>query len=222
MSKAKAVPTLPEPKLVRLKVSQILPFKENPRSHGDEQLRLLRKSLDHYGLVSLPVVQAGTHRLIAGHGRIQALKGAGYGEREIPVLEVEMNDQDALAYTVTDNRLTDLSAWRMPELKSALAELDDGAFDMEFTGYDADALAELFPTEDEPFEPEKEPKPKEPMTQIRPGDLVLLGDHCLHVGEACGVDDLDRVATLATNWKELGGRKAKVLRSGKEVHVDGI
>jgi ParB-like chromosome segregation protein Spo0J len=216
-SGSKVPPTLAEPKLIRLKVSEILPFKENPRSHGAEQLRLLRKSMEHYGLVSLPVVQAGTRRLIAGHGRIDALRSAGFKDREIPVLEVEMNDQDALAYTVIDNRTVDLSAWKMPELKSAMAELDDGAFDMELTGFDADAISEMFPLEEGPVDLEKEPKPKDPQTQIRPGDMILLGEHCLHIGEATGVDDLDRVATWVGEWKAVGGSKPKVLRSGKEV-----
>ena len=131
-----------------------------------------------------------------------------------------MSDQDALAYNVVDNRLVDLSSWRMPELKAAMAELDNGQFDMEFTGFDADAIAELFPLEDGAFEPSKEEKAAQPKTQIRAGDTILLGDHLLQVSSLSTPDELDKVADLVSHWLAGGGQKPKVLRAGKGVDFD--
>jgi len=138
---------LKEPALVRLRVDQIIPNAGNAREHNAEQLRLLQKSLEHFGIVALPIVQKGTNVLIAGHGRVEALKAAGRLSDVIPCLEVELTNEDALAYAVTDNRLTDLSSWNLPMLKAALVEIDNGAFDVELTGFTADALDELFPVD---------------------------------------------------------------------------
>lgn len=216
---AKKPKALLEPTLIRLKVSEVLPWSENPRQHNEEQLRLLGKSISHYGLVALPIVQAGTRRLIAGHGRIQALMAAGHGEREIPVLEVAMTDEDALAYTITDNRLTDLSEWKLPELKSALAELDNGAFDIEWTGFDDEALKKLFPEDEGPPEfDDGEKKERVPDGSILPGDLILLGDHLgLTLDETSTPEDLNQAVFFRDQWEEDTGRRAKVLRHGKEV-----
>ena len=105
---------LKEPALIRLRVDQIVPNAGNAREHNHEQLRLLQKSLEHFGIVALPIVQKGSNMLIAGHGRVEALKAAGRTSDVIPCLEVELSDDDAMAYAVTDNRLTDLSSWNLP------------------------------------------------------------------------------------------------------------
>lgn len=177
-----------EPELVRLRLDAILPWGGNPREHDAEQLRLLGKSLERYGLVALPVVQAGTNKLIAGHGRLMALKGRLAPDAEVPVLAVHLSDQDAVGYAVADNRLTDLSTWNIPALRSAIAEIDDGAFDIEATGFTQDALDELFPVDESDFsadsskDPDAVPAaPKNPVT--RKGDLWKLGQHRLLCGD---------------------------------------
>jgi hypothetical protein len=138
-----------EPRLIRLRVDQIIPNPENARLHDDEQIRMLQKSMEKFGLVSLPVVQTGTHKLIAGHGRIEGYKAAGQGLLEIPVLEVDLDDQEAIAYGIADNRLSDRSDWSSLHLKAALVDLDDGSFDLECIGFSTDDMQILFPTEEE-------------------------------------------------------------------------
>ena len=192
-----AAPDLAEPRLIRLKVSDILPWDDNPREHGAEQIRLLRKSLEAFGLVSLPVVQAGTRKLIAGHGRLESLIAAGHKDRAIPVLEVDLDDEKAKAYAVTDNRLTDLSTWNIPALRQVLVELDDGAFDMELTGFTVEAIDGLFGIEKPPESgilPGKDPDSAPPAPnapKTRRGDLYLLGRHRLLCGDATEKRDVD-------------------------------
>lgn len=198
---------LKEPTVIRLRVDQILPNPENAREHDAEQIRLIQKSMGHYGLVALPIVQKGSHKLLAGHGRLEALKANGQGSREIPVLEVDLSDQDAIAYGVVDNRLTDLSQWNIPALRGVIAELDDGAFDVELMGFTEVALGDLFPVEepgsgllkDKDLDSAPE-APEKPIT--RRGDLWLLGRHRLMCSDATVESD---VLTL------MDGRKADMV-----------
>jgi DNA modification methylase len=195
-----AVADLAEPRMVRLRVSDILPWDGNPREHSAEQIRLLKKSLGAYGLASLPVVQAGTRKLIAGHGRLEALRAMGHTDRVIPVLEVDLDDDQAKAYAVTDNRLTDMSTWNLPALREILVELDNGAFDIELTGFTPDAMAELFDIDQGPqsgIQAGKDPDSAPPLATTAPktqrGDLYLLGRHRLVCGDATVKADVDHL-----------------------------
>lgn len=154
------------PEVARVRVRDLRPWSDNPRAHDAEQIRLLQKSMEAFGLLALPVAQRGTLRLLAGHGRVQAMLQAGYGESVIPVVLADLSEDEATAYTVADNRLSDLSEWNLPALRDALGELDNGAFDVELTGYTEEALGKLFGPLVEPdvilddAEPEEEPEPE--------------------------------------------------------------
>jgi len=171
----------------RIKLSKIVPFHMNARAHDAEQIALLVKSIKGHGFIAPFLLQEGTNMCVAGHGRLAALKIiAGKDDPEVPAIWARMTDEEAAAYSLVDNRLTDLSTWKLPELKSILAELDTGAFDMDLTGFDADALAELFPQDASGLKDGADPDavpdpPAQPWIQL--GDLVLLGQHRLLVAD---------------------------------------
>lgn len=107
-------------------------FDLNPRKHG-EDVDAIVKSIQRFGWTNPILVQKGTNRIIAGHGRAEAALKAGL--KEVPVIELEMDDRDATAYTVADNKIAELSSWDQKALKEILVGLDDGAFDLELTGF---------------------------------------------------------------------------------------
>lgn len=177
------------PEVVQIRVKELRPWAGNPREHTAEQLRLIQKSISAHGLVALPVVQKGTNRLLAGHGRLQALLDAGHGDTLIPVIVADLDDQGATAYTVADNRLTDLSGWSLTSLQEILSGLDDGAFDIETTGFTLGALEDLFgglpggggssPKTDPDAAP---PVPESAETVL--GEVLLMGPHRLICGDS--------------------------------------
>lgn len=143
----------------KVSVSKLKPWPGNPRVHSEE-LSMLVKSVEHYGWTNPILVQAGTDRIIAGHGRLEAAKALGL--QEVPVIYLDLDDRDADAYTIADNRLTELSTWDRGALKDLLESLDTGEFDMELTGFDEAALEELM-TAAVPEVPEATaPMPTEP------------------------------------------------------------
>ena len=192
MAKVKTVesgPSLKLPEVVQLRVRDLRPWAGNPREHSAEQLRIIQKSIAHHGLVALPVVQKGTNRLLAGHGRLQALLDAGHGDSLIPVIVADLDEQDATAYTVVDNRTVDLSSWSLTSLQEILAGLDNGSFDLEATGFTLEAIEDLFGAlpgggaTDPKADPDAAPPcPETPETV--PGEILLLGPHRLICGDS--------------------------------------
>lgn len=186
------------PEVLRTRVGDLVPFAGNPREHDVEQVRLLQKSLGRYGLAALPVVQKGSLRILAGHGRVEALKASGHSDAVIPVVAVDLSDEDATAYTVADNRLTDLSHWNVPQLQDLLGELEETGFDLECAGYTEDAwedLQALTFTEEEgqlQKDPDEAPPCPETPRSCR-GDLYFLGRHRLLCGDATDEDDVRRL-----------------------------
>jgi len=107
---------------VFLPISALKPNPRNPRMHGDEVLRLARTIIRTAWGAPI-VAQARSHRVIAGHGRIEAARlilagievdgeargGAGHQfdphaqPGEVPVRLVDVSDAEADAMTLADN-----------------------------------------------------------------------------------------------------------------------
>jgi hypothetical protein len=128
----------------------------NPKLHDTEGIA---RSIGHFGLAELPLLDERTERLVAGHGRIADLRNrraaggtppAGVrleGERWlVPVLRgwASTSDADAEAYLLTSNKLVENGGWDDSALRQMLA--DAAATDFELTllaGFDPGELDAL-------------------------------------------------------------------------------
>jgi len=97
--------SLLELKLVTLPISELKAWEHNPRVGHD--VKGIAASIEAFGYLSPIVVQKDTHRVLAGHGRLQALKAQGVTEVEVTV--ANLDDKAAAAFTIADNKLTDIS-----------------------------------------------------------------------------------------------------------------
>ena len=124
---------------------------ENPKDHDIGQLH---GSMDRFGYTSPVIIDEGSGRIVAGHGRIKTLiqrkemgqiapakimdKGDEWMVPVIRGLEFE-NVQEAEAYLLADNRISELGGWMDDKLAESLKTLAlDG--DLEGTGFDGDDL----------------------------------------------------------------------------------
>jgi DNA modification methylase len=141
-------------------------------------------SNEHYGWTNPILVQSKTHRVLAGHGRLLAAQQAGL--KTVPVVFLDLSDEDAAAYTVADNQLATLSEWDMPKLKDVLADLSGENFDLSLTGFSEEDLARMLAWEPEKdYDPALDAVPDLPKTpKTKPGDLYVMGDHRLVCGDA--------------------------------------
>lgn len=131
------------PKVLKIEyvpLARLVVNDRNSREHGEDILQIA-KSIEHFGWTNPILLQKGTFKIIGGHGR--ALAALKLGIEEVPVIFLSMDDLNARRYTITDNKTAENSKWNWPILKDELAELNDGAFDLEILGFSEDDLQEL-------------------------------------------------------------------------------
>ena len=133
--------------LREVEISALKPYAGNAKRHGQAQLDQLAQSISRLGFIS-PILIDRDFRVIAGHGRIQAAKQAGLNK--VPCVFVEgLSEAERKAYTLADNRLAELSDWNMEKVTEELRDLQMGAFDFGFLGFDVD-LGDMAGGFDEP------------------------------------------------------------------------
>jgi DNA modification methylase len=179
--------------VVRVPISSLSLDPSNARLHGDLNLDAITASLRRFGQAEPLIVQAVTRRVIAGNGRLVAMRKLGWTECDI--VELEVDDLKATALGIALNRTAELAEWDPPVLARLLEELkkEDALDGVGYTTEDIDALiAEVEAgTPVEVDDPGPEDPPEIPTS--RRGDLWILGDHRLLCGDSTNADDVKRL-----------------------------
>lgn len=127
--------------LLLVPITELVPYANNARVHGKEQIAQLRASLREFGFVT-PILIDFDNNVIAGHGRLEAARAEGM--TEVPcVLVSNLTEAQRKAYILADNRLSETSTWDEPTLKIELEGLKALEFDTGICGFDAKALKEI-------------------------------------------------------------------------------
>jgi hypothetical protein len=116
-------------------LSMLERWPRNPKGHAAD---LLDSSIGRFGYVAPILVDEGTGKIVAGHGRLESLsrrKAAGEpppkrvvvgqnGDWMVPVIRgVEFaNEHEAEAYLLADNRLSEVGGWDDNMLVSILSD----------------------------------------------------------------------------------------------------
>lgn len=213
----KAIQISSHPHLVVQQISPTLltPASANPRKHSLRQIKALAKSISAFGF-NIPIAVNASNQVIAGHARLEAAKQLGL--LEVPIIRLDhLSPEQAKAFLIADNRLSEMSDWDNKLLAVQLQELSilNLDFDLEATGFTMgeidlhiEGLTNVEAEDDSP--PISPPGP--PVTQ--PGDLWLLGSHRLLCGNAQSPVDFETL---------MAGRKAGMIISDPpyNVRVDG-
>lgn len=105
----------------------------NTRLHADGQIEAIRESIREFG-VTFPALVRESGMLIAGEGRWTA--GKLEGLTEFPVIIARgWTEAQCRAYSIADNRLTDLSEFDPVAVKRELDALKGQGFKLELTGF---------------------------------------------------------------------------------------
>ena len=165
---------------------QLLANPRNWRRHPTEQRAALRGSLDTVGWVAQVIVNTTTGHLIDGHARVE--EALTRGEPTVPVLYVELSEQEEALVLATLDPIAAMAVAEQSVLDELLASLsvDDAGL--------AALLADL--AGDLPkaglTDPDEAPDlPQEPY--VKTGELWILGDHRLLVGDATKAGDVARL-----------------------------
>lgn len=181
-------------KIEQWPTAKLLPYARNARTHSDDQVAQIAASIAEFGFTN-PILAGSDGIIVAGHGRLAAAQKLGLEIVPVVVLD-HLTTTQRRALVIADNRIAENAGWDDAMLRIELDALQLEGFDLDITGFDADALAELI-AGDEPDnegQTDEDAVPEVGETPIsRPGDVWIMGQHRLLCGDATVVGDYDRL-----------------------------
>lgn len=192
--------TKPFPNLLRMAkdiqmwlVDKLIPYARNPRTHSDAQVAQIAASIAEFGFLN-PILVDTKAGIITGHGRLLAARKLGLTEVPVIVLD-HLSEAQKRAYVIADNKLAENAGWDDEMLRVEIEALQDESFDVSLLGFEDEELARLLAAQDavegltdEDAVPEL---PENPAS--RTGDLWVLGEHRLLVGDSTNSSDVGRL-----------------------------
>jgi DNA modification methylase len=178
--------------ITTMDIDDLKPFEKNPKKHPEDQINVLKKSMQEFGWTN-PILIAADNMVVAGHARLQAAKELKFNE--VPVIKLDMPYEKAVAYVITDNRVAELAETDdelMAELLREVVDIPD--FDFEATGYTMDDLDELIASTMPPVEVAEDEPPEVPEVAVTVlGDIWELGNHRLLCGDSTNPDQVAKL-----------------------------
>lgn len=139
-------------------VSSLLPHPANARAHSKRNIDAVAASLKRFGQRS-PLIVSPDGVVLAGNARMEAMRLLGW--THAAVVRFSGKEQDALAFSLADNRTAELADWDARALYDALLTADDpGAL-----GWSDEEMRRIFDAfDDSPLDPSGggEPEPAAP------------------------------------------------------------
>ena len=178
-------------KIKQTKISDLIPYASNSRTHSDEQVAQIAGSIKEFGFNN-PVLVDEDCGIIAGHGRVLAALKLGLSQ--VPTIELaHLTTTQRKAYIIADNKLALNAGWDMEMLSLEMGDLKDEGFDLSLIGFDDDELANMFVETNEGLtDPDEVPDvPDDPVT--KEGDVWILGKHRLMCGDSTSIDAVDKL-----------------------------
>ena len=104
-------------------VTWLKSYEGNAKLHPPEQITRLANSISRFGFNN-PVLAQMDGMVIAGHGRL--LAAAKLNLETVPCIVIDdLNEEQAKAYCLADNRMSDLGTWDAAALEAELLALGE-------------------------------------------------------------------------------------------------
>jgi ParB-like chromosome segregation protein Spo0J len=126
----------------------------NARKHDAKNLEAIKGSIARFGQRK-PIVVDINNVVLAGNGTLTALRALG--KTEVWIARTELKGAEAIAFSLADNRTSDLSVFDDEILGKTLQALREDGFDIGEIGFD---VGDFFD--------EKEPDPPDDTTEEKP------------------------------------------------------
>ena len=172
-------------KIEQWPTAKLLPYARNARTHSEDQVAQIAASIAEFGFTN-PILAGSDGIIVAGHGRLAAAQKLGLAIVPVVVLD-HLSPTQRRALVIADNRIAENASWDDAMLRVELESLQSDGFDLDITGFDADALVELLAGEepDNAGQTDEDAVPEVGETPIsRAGDLWIMGPHRLLCGDS--------------------------------------
>jgi len=198
--------------LKMLPVSVLRPAAYNPRKKlkkGDKEYKKIENSIREFGFAD-PLVVNADMTIIGGHQRLTVAVDLGYTEVPCAVVDVDKTREKAL--NIALNKIT--GAWDDQMLADLLKDLENVNFNLDFTGFEAPEIGQLFSNiydkkvKEDNFDVDSELKQP---TFSKPGDIWYLGKHRVICGDSTKMETYERL---------MEGVKANLVLTDPPYNVD--
>lgn len=172
-------------KIEQWPAARLVPYARNSRTHSDAQVAQIAASIAEFGFTN-PILAGSDGVIVAGHGRLAAAQRLGLEQVPVVVLD-HLTPVQRRALVIADNRIAENAAWDDEMLRVELQSLQDDGFDLDITGFDADALAEILLGEESSTEGQTDDDEVPELIETpvsKPGDIWIMGAHRLLCGDA--------------------------------------
>lgn len=185
---------------VIVEIDKIKPYENNARLHSSIQINQIMQSIKEFGFTN-PLLVDQDYNLIAGHGRLEALKQLNKIDfKDNPILNVpciqvkDLSDTQKRALCLADNQIALNSTWDNEKLQDELEKLANENFNFDCIGFDDsvfnDLMADDISTDD--------------MTTLNNKDLKERFTLCIECNNE------SELQTLYDNFKDKG-YKCKII-----------
>ncbi|MEN6319755.1 MAG: DNA methyltransferase [Syntrophaceae bacterium] len=177
-------------KLKSFDLDELTDYYKNPRSLTKQQFNQLKKSLDKFGMIDKPIINADDkNTVIGGHQRLRVIREGNQKSVECWYPSRELNEKEAEELNIRLNKNT--GDWDFDILAN---EFEFG--DLVEWGFDEKELLGLDFEEEEPKDAEAQIDRAAELNekwQVKTGDLWQIGEHRLLCGDSTIKADVDRV-----------------------------
>src|ERR1017187_7755813 len=150
-------------------------------------------SIREFGF-AVPMLCRSTGEIVDGHLRFKSARKLGM--QELPVVLCDhWTESQVKAFRLMVNQSVAWAEWDEEKLALELQEIQEADFDLSLTGFDDAELARLLAAQDAAEGlTDEDAVPERPQTPVSvAGDLFILGDHKLLVGDATVRSDVERL-----------------------------
>ena len=127
---------------IQVDINAIKPYENNARLHSSIQINQIMQSIKEFGFTN-PLIIDTEYNLIAGHGRLEALKQLNKIDfKDNPILQVpciqvkDLSDTQKRALCLADNQIALNSTWDNEKLQDELEKLANENFNFDCLGFD--------------------------------------------------------------------------------------
>jgi DNA modification methylase len=182
--------------LKQFRLDELTDYYKNPRSLSEKEFKQLKTSLEKFGMIDKPIVNADSaHTIIGGHQRKHVLEATGVKECECWIPDRELSDKEVEELNIRLNKNT--GSWDFDVLANEfeLDDLLDWGFDKQ--ELDLDLWAGEPPEDVEPqIDKAEELREK---WGVKTGQLWQLGAHRLICGDCTDKAVVERVMDIPLN-----------------------
>jgi hypothetical protein len=133
-------PSMTDPLARMVGINELIPWDKNPRKN-DMAVDAVAESIKRFGFASPILARNEDGRVIAGHTRLKAAKKLGY--QQVPVRYLSLNDDEANALALADNKLGELAEWDDEALSDILRDLETKSEPIDNLGWSLEELDKL-------------------------------------------------------------------------------